>query len=193
MCQGQGFFSSLFQRHCKIRDNKRWSLIIHLVHSLSQVSYWTPARGLCSGCTDTPTSSPAMTYNLWNSQRFVWLLWISCSSSESHLLIGINKWTETTYTDAVAIEGLIKGRGRYASADRRMEELVEEDRKEVRQWNEDEVWENTRGQRSEKRLWGSARMCSGRVKTDKWQKEETDMVKEWCMGICNNNRHIMCL
>lgn len=42
---------------------------------------------------------------------------------------------------AAAFEGLIKGGMRYASADRRMEERVENDRREGRQLNEDEVWE----------------------------------------------------
>lgn len=69
---------------------------------------------------------------------------------------------------AAAFEGLIKGGMRYASADRRMEEMVENDRREGKRLNEDEVWEGMerggRGEADVENVWGSVCMCSGWVK-----------------------------
>lgn len=90
---------------------------------------------------------------------------------------------------AAAFEGLIKGGMRYASADRRTEETVENKRREGRQLNEDEVWEGMERGRAEDRLiwriYEDQRVLyvlrSGKKKRDKRmnkaQKEKTDMIK----------------
>lgn len=96
----------------------------------------------------------------WNSQTFVCpvtnrpLLPSSCYSSVSHLVKGINKWTKTTNKQCLqqSLKVLLKGGTRYASADRRMKETVENNRREGRQLNEDEVWEGMERQMAEERL-----------------------------------------
>lgn len=99
------------QGNCKMRDNKHWLIMIRVARGpISAFIYPTPARGLCSGSIDMPTSSAAVTLRApgqrdkWGaqtgralfSQQPCCLWWTSCYYSVSPLIIDINKWTETT-------------------------------------------------------------------------------------------------